>query len=131
LSRHNIYPGYWFSKFIWSTLCCIQNVHSSSYMLHHLGKPIQIWCWCILPTQYELVLIIVRFKVFNGKGWPSWSLTSIFLILWNNTTLFSFFWHLSKINFHSKPVPFPLHQIYTEVCIPLLLLLRTQILFHL
>jgi hypothetical protein len=35
----------------WSTLCCI---HSSSDMLYHLGKPIYIWCWCILPTQYEL-----------------------------------------------------------------------------
>jgi hypothetical protein len=71
------------TKFSWSTLCCI---HSSNYMLQHLGKPIQIWCWCILPTQYELILSIVRSKVFNGKGWPSWSLTSKFLILWNNTT---------------------------------------------
>jgi hypothetical protein len=43
------------------------------------------------PCQYELILIIVRSKVFNGKGWPSWSLTSKFLILWNNTTHFSFF----------------------------------------
>ena len=84
MSKHNIYPGYWFSKFSWSTLCCIHTC-SSSYMLHHLGKPIQIWYWCILPTQYELILIIVRSKVFNGKGWPSWSLTSKFLILWNNT----------------------------------------------
>ena len=87
MSRHNIYPGYWFSKFSWSTLCCI---HNSSYMLHHLGKPIQIWCWCTLPTQYELILIVVRSKVFDGKGWRSWSLTSKFLILRNNTTLFIF-----------------------------------------
>jgi hypothetical protein len=63
------------------TLCCI---HSSSYMFHHLRKPIQIWCWCILPTHCESILIIVRSKVFNGKGWPSWSLTSKFLILKNN-----------------------------------------------
>jgi hypothetical protein len=55
------------SKFNWSTHGCIH------------GKPIQIWCWCILPTQYELILIIVRSKVFNGKGWPSWSLTSVVL----------------------------------------------------
>ena len=44
---------------------------------------------------------------------------------------FFIFFHLSKTNFHSQHVPFPLHQIYTEVRIPLLLLLRTQILFHL
>ena len=44
---------------------------------------------------------------------------------------FFIFWHLSKTNFHSKHVPFPLHQTYTKVRISLLLLLRTQILFHL
>jgi hypothetical protein len=38
---------------------------------------------------------------------------------------FFIFFHLSKTNFHSKHVPFPLYQIYTEVRIPLLLLLRT------
>ena len=48
-------------------------IHSSSYMLKHWGKLIQIWCWCALPTLYELILIIVRSKVFNGKGWSIWS----------------------------------------------------------
>jgi hypothetical protein len=50
-------------QYLLGPLCLM---HSSSYMLHHLGKLIQIWCWCILPTQYELILIIIRSTVFNG-----------------------------------------------------------------
>ena len=57
-------------QYLAGPLCCM---HSSSYMLHHLVKLIQIWCWSALHTQYELILIIVRSKVFNGKRWSSWS----------------------------------------------------------
>ena len=87
LSRPNNYPGYQFSLFRWSTFCCI---HSLSYMLHHLRSLIHIWCWCILPIQYELILIIVRSTVFDGNELRIWSLTSKLLILWNSTTLFSY-----------------------------------------
>ena len=52
--------------------------HSVVYIVH-LGKLMQISYWCTLT------------KVFNGKGWPSWSLTSKFLIEWNVTTHFSYF----------------------------------------
>ena len=53
LSRRNIYPGYQFSLFRWSTFWCI---HSLSCVLHHLRRLIQIWCWCSLPIQYQLII---------------------------------------------------------------------------
>jgi hypothetical protein len=59
-----------------STGGIVSDLSRLSYMLHHLRRLIQISCWCILPIQYELILIIVRFNVFYNNGWRIWNLTS-------------------------------------------------------
>ena len=122
MSRPNIYPEYQFSLFRWSTICYM---YSLSYMLHHLRRLIQISCWCILPIQYELILIIVRFNVFLWQWMANLEFDlQIHNIVEQHNTFFIFCIKVRLIFTLNTPFP-PILDIYRSR-IPLLLLLWTQ-----